>query len=56
MFWLPPESGEKIGLGITIMLSYAVFLLVIQDSTPPNSDYTPAISKQIDCGSDIMQK
>lgn len=45
VFWLPADSGEKVGFGTTILLSFAVFLLVIMDSTPRNSDHTPIICK-----------
>ncbi len=34
---LPPESGEKISLQITILLSYVVFLLLVSDITPHTS-------------------
>ena len=45
IFWLPPESGERISLAITVLLSYAVFLIVIMDNTPTNSESLPLISK-----------
>ncbi|XP_046369805.2 acetylcholine receptor subunit beta-like [Haliotis rufescens] len=38
VFLLPPESGEKISLCISIVLSYAVFLSVIGGSLPEVSD------------------
>ena len=34
VFLLPPESGERIGLSITVMLSYTVFLLMVSEFTP----------------------
>ena len=37
-FLLPPESGERIGLGITNLLAMMVFLLLISESIPPTSD------------------
>ena len=45
VFWLPPEAGEKVSLGVTVLLSFSVFQLVIADSTPENSDSTPILSK-----------
>lgn len=45
VFWLPAESGEKVSLGITVLLSFSVLLLVIMDSTPRNSDHTPILCK-----------
>lgn len=38
-FCIPPESGEKVGLGVTVLLSLTVFLLIVSDSMPPTSDF-----------------
>ena len=43
-FLLPPESGERIGLGITNLLAMMVFLLLISESIPPTSDAVPLAS------------
>ncbi len=40
-FLLPPECGERIGLGITNLLAMTVFLLLISESIPPTSDAVP---------------
>ena len=45
VFCIPTEAGEKISLGITLMLSLTVFHLVIQDSMPATSDYFPLLCK-----------
>jgi len=45
VFLVPPESGEKISLHITILLSFTVFQLVICDSMPQSSDFVPIIGK-----------
>lgn len=45
VFYLPPEAGEKISLGITILLAFTVFLLLIAESIPKRSDSVPIISK-----------
>ena len=45
VFWLPPESGEKVSLGITVLLAFSVFQLVVADNTPKTSDFTPLLSK-----------
>jgi len=45
VYWLPPEAGEKVSLGVTVLLAFSVFQLVISDSTPENSDVTPLLSK-----------
>ncbi|XP_071949199.1 neuronal acetylcholine receptor subunit alpha-6-like [Antedon mediterranea] len=36
-FFLPPESGEKISLCITVLLSMTVFLLMVAETMPPTS-------------------
>ena len=33
VFYLPPDSGEKVSLGITVLLSFSVFLLLIGKKT-----------------------
>ncbi|KAL8596823.1 hypothetical protein ACOMHN_027152 [Nucella lapillus] len=38
VFLLPVESGEKMTVSVTIFLSFAVFLSLIDSSLPPNSD------------------
>ncbi|XP_071483332.1 neuronal acetylcholine receptor subunit alpha-9-like [Diadema antillarum] len=35
-FFLPPESGEKVSLGITVLLSLTVFLLIVAELLPPS--------------------
>lgn len=42
-FMLPVESGEKVSLEITVLLSLAVFMLVVSESMPPSSDNFPII-------------
>lgn len=43
-FLIPPDSGEKISMGVTTLLSMTVFLMAISDSMPPNSDSVPIIA------------
>ena len=43
MFLLPPEAGEKVSLGITVLLAFTVFQLVIGDSMPKTSEYLPIL-------------
>ncbi|CAF0864128.1 unnamed protein product [Adineta ricciae] len=43
VFWLPPDSGEKITLTITILLALTVFLQVISEYTPKASSTLPII-------------
>ncbi|XP_077865207.1 neuronal acetylcholine receptor subunit alpha-7-like [Saccoglossus kowalevskii] len=44
-FTLPPDSGEKLTLGITILLSMTVFLLLIAETMPPTSEVIPLVAK-----------
>lgn len=43
MFLVPPESGEKLSLAITLFLSSTVFQLVVSDHLPVQSDVVPAL-------------
>ena len=47
VFWLPPECGERMSLVITVLLSFAVFLIIIMENTPINSEQLPLISKRL---------
>ncbi|RNA26264.1 neuronal acetylcholine receptor subunit alpha-10-like [Brachionus plicatilis] len=42
-FWLPPDSGEKITLGITVLLAFSVFMLLIAENIPATSEMVPLI-------------
>ena len=44
-FCLPPDSGEKITLGLTVLLAFSVFMLLIAENMPPTSEYVPLIGK-----------
>merc|ERR1719340_312152 len=37
-FTLPPDSGEKLSLGVTVLLSLTVFLNMVCESMPVTSD------------------
>ena len=43
VFWLPPDSEEKVSLSITVLLAFSVFQFVVTDLTPSSSDSTPII-------------
>ena len=45
VYLLPVESGEKVSLSTTVMLSYFVLLLMMADITPRSSATTPIICK-----------
>ena len=46
-FWLPPDSGEKVTLGITVLLAFSVFMLLIAESMPATSEFVPLIGKVV---------
>ncbi|CAG2243093.1 neuronal acetylcholine receptor subunit alpha-9-like [Mytilus edulis] len=48
-FMLPPDSGEKVSLEITVLLSLAVFLLVVSETMPPSSENFPYIGIYFAC-------
>ncbi|CAH1252053.1 neuronal acetylcholine receptor subunit alpha-10-like isoform X2 [Branchiostoma lanceolatum] len=43
-FFLPPDSGEKLSLSITLLLALMVFMQLVTDTLPPLSTSIPAIS------------
>ena len=43
-FFLPPESGEKICLGISVLLSLTLFQLMVAETLPPTAA-VPVIGK-----------
>ncbi len=45
VFLLPVESGEKIGLGITVLLAFSVYMLILSEITPHTSENVPLLSK-----------
>nr|XP_022310880.1 ligand-gated ion channel 4-like [Crassostrea virginica]XP_022310881.1 ligand-gated ion channel 4-like [Crassostrea virginica] len=42
-FYMPNDSGEKISMGITTLLSMTVFLMIVAEELPPVSDIVPLI-------------
>ncbi|KAL3308045.1 hypothetical protein Ciccas_013428, partial [Cichlidogyrus casuarinus] len=42
-FVLPPESGERVALGLTILLAYSVFMLLVAENMPATSELAPII-------------
>ena len=45
VFKLPPNSGEKVSMGVTLLLAYSVFILIITDILPSTSQATPLIGR-----------
>ncbi|GAB6031191.1 Acetylcholine Receptor [Chamberlinius hualienensis] len=48
-FTLPPDSGEKLTLGITVLLSLTVFMLLVAETIPATSDALPVIGTYFAC-------
>ena len=45
VFCLPPDSGEKITMGITVLLAFSVFMLRVAENLPETSEFVPLISE-----------
>ena len=45
-FFMPADAGEKVTLGITILLALTVFLLLVAETMPPTSEVVPLIGKR----------
>ncbi|KAH7956673.1 hypothetical protein HPB52_011623 [Rhipicephalus sanguineus] len=46
-FTLPPDTGERLTLGVTILLSLTVFMLQLAETMPPTSDAVSIIGVTI---------
>ena len=44
-FLLPPECGEKMSLSVTVMLALTVFLLLIAETMPSQSEVVPLLGE-----------
>lgn len=42
-FVIPPDTGERIGFGVTVILSFSVYLIFISDKLPEKSDKVPLL-------------
>ena len=51
VFCLPPDSGEKVTMGITVLLSFSVFLLRMGEDLPETSEFIPLLSQS--CGQSV---
>ena len=53
VFKVPPNSGEKIGYCLTVMLSYTVYLTVVSQTMPSASHTTSIVGKIVEiCNTD----
>lgn len=48
IFVIPVESGEKIGFGVSLLLAFSVFQLMLVDNLP-KSDSMPLVGKSLPC-------
>ncbi|VVC37839.1 Nicotinic acetylcholine receptor,Neurotransmitter-gated ion-channel, conserved [Cinara cedri] len=48
-FTLPPDCGEKLTLGVTILLSLTVFLNLVAETLPQVSDAIPLLGTYFNC-------
>ena len=44
VFWVPPDEGERVTAGISVLLSFTVFLIMIADTVPRTSLHVPILS------------
>lgn len=49
VFCLPPDAGEKISLGISVVLAIIVFLLTVAETIPRTSLHVPVMGLYIGC-------
>ena len=42
---MPANAGEKVSVGLTVLLAYVVFQIVINESTPQTSDHLPVVGE-----------
>ena len=42
---LPIESGEKLSMGISLLLAFTMFMLILSDNAPQTSDNSPILGK-----------
>merc|ERR1712079_866704 len=47
VFYLPSDSGEKVSLSISILLSLTVFFLLLSEIIPPTSISVPLLGKYL---------
>ena len=43
MFFIPPQSGEKISFGMSVFVAFTIFLILVGSELPESSEHTPYI-------------
>ena len=54
-FYIPSDSGEKVTMGITTLLSMTVFLMLVAENMPPTSDALPLMGKSLSFSSPFLR-
>ncbi|XP_071087003.1 neuronal acetylcholine receptor subunit non-alpha-2-like [Haliotis cracherodii] len=49
VFYLPPDSGEKVSLGVTVLLAFSVFQLMIAEDMPTSASAMPILEVYLLC-------
>ena len=44
-FLIPADSGEKLSMGVSVLLAFTVFMLILSDNIPQTSDNAPLLGK-----------
>ena len=47
IFCLPPDSGDKISLSVTVFLALAVFLMLVMETIPSTSLAVPLLGEYV---------
>ena len=46
-FIVPTDSGEQLSLGVSILLAFSVFMLILSENTPQTSENPPVLGKSV---------
>ncbi len=55
-FILPPDSGDKISLSVTVFLALTVFIMVVMENLPSTSQAVPFLGKLLFCLKSIVDR
>ncbi|XP_070535135.1 neuronal acetylcholine receptor subunit beta-3-like [Ptychodera flava] len=47
VFWLPPDSGERLSFAVTLLVALSVFQLLVGDALPTNSNYSSLLGMML---------